>query len=91
MNEIIQLFENIPDLVIQKQGSTFIFKVGSKVHQHNKFMDGVRSVVYGECKRVEDYIEQKEEDLLKLRARLIVLNRIKESFDSQQVDMSMLD
>lgn len=91
MNDIIQLFENIPDLVIQKQGSTFIFKVGSEVHQHNNFMDGVRSVVNNECKKVEAQIEQTEEALLKFKARLEILSRMKQSFQSQQVNISMLD
>lgn len=92
MNEMIQLFENIPDLVIKKNGRIFIFQVGSEVHQHNNFMAGVRAVVNKECKRVESQIEKAEDDLLKLKARLEVLSRMNKSIVSQQqVDMSMLD
>jgi len=83
MKDIIKLFENIPGLSITKNGSVFVFQVGGQAHQHNDFMNGVKSVLNKECNKVNIQIEQMEDDLLKLRARLEVLSEMEQSIKSQ--------
>ncbi len=83
MNNIIKLLENIPGLSITKNGSLFIFQINGETHQHSDFMNGVRAVLNQECKRISSYIDKTEDDLLKLKTRLEILNKLEKSIIPQ--------